>query len=210
MIEIFETLPAEFRASSDPGEQLTLWRGDKAGMAVTGMTCRLGNGEQAEHLVYEMVRRGTDTINDLIDRQTDAHHMSPLISVTNAIVRAQRYAGRKKEETIYELRIPASKLILDPYGRGRLGDNNDSELFVIGSIEPSEIVGIKTNNDEVTASELLAPADQTGSMLTAVFAQAQLSHFPDNIEGVNDPTRQPNRFGEWDRSQTWVAEAAAV
>jgi hypothetical protein len=86
MIEIYESLPAEFRASADPDEKLALWRGDKTGMAVTGMTCRLGDVGQAEHLVYELVRRGAGSINDLIDAQTDAHHMSPLISVTSAIV----------------------------------------------------------------------------------------------------------------------------
>lgn len=210
MIEVYERLPEEFRASSDPEELISLWRGDKLGVAATGITCRLGDLEQAEHLVYELVKRGKDAINDLIDAQTDAHHMSPLISVTSAIVRAQTYAKRKEEETIYELRVPASKLILDPYGRGMLGDNNDSELFVIGSVEPAEIVGIKTNNGEITASELLAPDQQTGNMLTSTFAHAHFRHFPEHIEGHDDPTRQPNRFGEWDRSQSWVTEAAAA
>lgn len=206
MIEIYERLPAEFRASSDPEEVMTVWRGDNIGVAATGMMCRLSDSEQAEHLVYELVKLGKDAINDLIDAQTDAHHRSPLISVTSAIVRAQTYAKRKNEETIYELCVPAGKLIRDPYGRGMLGNNNDSELFVIGSVEPSEIVGIKTNNGEITASELLAPDQQTGNILMSTFAHAHFRHFPEHIEGHDDPTRQPNRFGEWDRSQSWVNE----
>ncbi len=211
MKEIYDLLPDEFRASPDPDEPLTLWRGDKIGIAVAGITCRLGSPEQAEHLVYEMVKRGKDPINDLIDAQTDADHHSPLISVTNAIVRAQAYAGRREEETIYELRIPASKLICDPYGRGKLGSNNDGELFVIGSIQPSEIVAVKINNNDLTASELLAPDQQTGNMLSAIFIHSSLSHhfYEDVVEGYNDPSRQPNRHGEWDRSQSWSIETTA-
>lgn len=189
---IYETLPAEFRASDDPEDVLTLWRGDKIGRAATGMICRLGDTEAADHFIYEVASRGVDELNNLIDLHTGASIYSPMISVTNAISRAQEFASHP-DETIYRLELPASRLIRDPYAVGRPHRGNDTELFVVGEVTPSDIVAVKTNNEDINASEFLEPHEQTGKVLCISWGVGVLlCDFPD------DPSRQPNRYGVWE------------
>jgi hypothetical protein len=156
MIEVWRELPPEFRFP-DPEAPTTVWRGDKLGRLATGMSCRLADTDaDPVQTVLDIARQGGDALNDLIDRHTSAYHDSPLVSVAGDIRLAQLFAGfRDRDETIYEINVPAHRLLRNPENIGTRRWPKDSELFMIGAIKPSDIVGYKQNNTDRGASELL-------------------------------------------------------
>lgn len=154
MIEVWQELPPEFRLP-DPEASVTLWRGDKLGKFATGMSCRLTSANP-EQTVLEAARKGYNALFDLVNEHTSAHQDSPLVSVATDIRLAQLFAGaREKDETIYEVKIPAHRLLRDPENIGTPRWPKDSELFVIGAITPGDIIRCKKNNPDPNASELV-------------------------------------------------------
>jgi hypothetical protein len=186
MLEVWHSLPSEFRLP-DPEATVTVWRGDKLGKLATGMACRLDTGDP-QQVVLETARQGYEALLHLIDRHTSAFSNSPLVSVAGDIRLAQFFAGfRDIDETIYEINVPAHRLLRDPENIGTPRWPKDSELFVIGTVQPEEIVKLKTNNHESAASELVF--EQNGRGYIA-------NHFTD-IRNVPVATL-PNPLGTWE------------
>lgn len=185
MIEVWQELPPEFKLA-DPEAPVTIWRGDKIGKLATGMYCRLTDADP-EQTVLEVARQGYDALIGLVDKHTSAHQDSPLVSVARDIRLAQFFAGaRDNNETIYEISVPAHRLLRDPENIGTPRWPKDSELFVIGAINPSDIVRIKANNAELDASELVFW--ENGRSYIA-------NHFTD-MRAIPIPTL-PNPLGVW-------------
>lgn len=188
MIEVWQDLPTEFRLP-DPEAPITLWRGDKLGKLATGMSCRLTRTDP-EMEVLEIAHRGYDALINLVDSHTSAHPDSPLVSVATDIRLAQFFAGfRDRNETIYEIKVPAHRLLRDPENIGTPRWPKDSELFVIGQIEASEITRVKMNSNHQSASELAFSEDGRGYIA---------SHFTD-IRTIPTPM-SPNPLGIWSSS----------
>jgi hypothetical protein len=184
---IYDRLPEEFRVSADPTELIRVWRGDTLGRHVTGMMCRLSSVESAEIQVREAAGAGVEGLNQLIDLHTDGDRISPLISVATAISLAQAYSTRENE-TIYEIEIPASRLLRDPYSIGN-PRGNEAELFVIGAITPLDFRALKTNNHDRRASDLMYQREVRGKTLT--FIASSISDYR------HDPAKPRNPAGIW-------------
>lgn len=192
MIEVWQELPPEFRLP-DPNSLVTVWRGDKLGKLATGMSCRL-TGADPEQTVLDVARKGYDALLELVDEHTTTHPESPLVSVATDIRLAQLFAGvRADDETLYEITIPAHRILRDVKNIGTPRWPKDSELFVIGSIEPASIVRVKTNNAEQDASELL-------------FWENGLGYFLDCITDISTiPVPElPNPLGVWVDSAEFI------
>lgn len=185
MTDLWQSLPAEFRFP-EPEAQVTLWRGDKLGVAATGMACRLTEGDP-QQVVLDAARQGRGALTELIDGHTSMSPDSPLVSVTPNLRMAQLFAGvRSANETIYEVTLPARRLVRDPYKIGAPSWPADSEVFVVGGIRPSDIKQIKTNNADPAASELLYERDGREYRATSVIDAARLP-----------ATTEPNPLGIW-------------
>jgi hypothetical protein len=185
VIEVWRELPTEFRLP-DPEAMVTLWRGDKLGKLVTGMSCRLTQADPVK-TVLEAARVGYDALIDLVDEHTSAHPRSPLVSVAADIRLAQFFADSSDEnETIYEINILAHRILRDPENIGTPLWPKDSELFVIGTIDPSDIARIKSNNSEQRASELLFWEN----------GRSYIADYSTNISAIPTP-QLPNPLGEW-------------
>jgi len=156
MNHLWESLPPDFRFE-DPTVLVTAWRGDRVGRAAIGITCTLESGNP-EDVVIDAARQGTDKLLKLIDRHTGTSRNSPLVSVTTDLRIAQRFAGDPKS-TIYEITIPAGRLMRDPLNTGTPGYPIDTEVFTVGAIQPEEITAVKVNNSDPDASELIFAVD---------------------------------------------------
>ena len=185
MIELWDVLPEEFRLP-DPEALVTVWRGDKLGKIATGMACRLVDSDPVDN-VLQVALKGRRALIELVDKYTSAWEESPLVSVAADIRLAQFFTGfRGRDETIYELSIPAHRLMRDPENIGTPRWPKDSELFVVGRVEPSDIVRVKTNNNDDSASELLFMED----------GQSYIANFFTDIRTIPVPTL-PNPNGKW-------------
>ena len=159
MYMLYGVLPPEFRVGSSPNELVTLWRGDKTGRLATGMTCIIEEGSDPETIVLNAALQGHDALNGLIDHHTSTStrpgsgRNSPFVSVTPDVRVAQTWASRRGE-TIYKLKVPASRLVRDPDKIGSYGSLNEAELFVVGDVAPHQITAVKLNNDDPASSEL--------------------------------------------------------
>ena len=185
MIEVWRELPPEFRLP-DPERLVTAWRGDKLGKLATGMSCRL-TGVDPEQAVLDIARQGYEALLDLVDEHTYTHPESPLVSVATDIRLAQLFAGvRQEDETIYEIRVPAHRVLRDAENIGAPRWPKDSEIFVIGAICPTDIVRVKTNNYEQDASE-------------ALYWQNGWGYFIDCMSDISEiPVPPlPNPLGKW-------------
>jgi hypothetical protein len=159
MLEVWHSLPPEFRLPR-PEARVTLWRGDKIGKIATGMCCRLSAEYSPDQVVFDIAQRGYDALTHLVDQHTSAHPDSPLVSTTSNLRMAQLFANSgDRSETIYEINVPAHRILRDPESIGAPQWPKDSELFVIGDILPSDVSRIKTNNDDQIASELIYEHD---------------------------------------------------
>jgi hypothetical protein len=190
MLELWKTLPEEFKLP-DPEATVTVWRGDKLGKFATGMSCRLSAAEP-EQVVLEAANQGREALVSLIDRHTSAYPDSPLVSVATDIRLAQLFAGfRETEETIYEINVPAHRLLRDPENTGTPLWPHDSELFVVGKIQPSDIARLKINNHDDTASEL-------------VFEHNGRSYIADHLTDIASLPVPilPNPLGVWESNAT--------
>ena len=184
MLEIWNSLPPEFRLP-DPEAHVTVWRGDKISRLATGMSCRL-QGCDSERVVLQASRNGPKALLNLVDRQTGAAPDSPLTSVATDLRMAQLYARPDEEETIFEVSIPAHRIVRDPSSIGAPYWPKDSEMFVVGGIELSDYRKFKSNNDNCAASELAFTEDGVTWVATAL---SNPRKFPDTV--------LPNPLGVW-------------
>ena len=191
MLEIWNSLPPEFRLP-DPEAHVTVWRGDKISRLATGMSCRL-QGCDSERVVLQASRNGPKSLLNLVDRQTGAAPDSPLISVATDLRMAQLYARPDEEETIFEVSIPAHRIVRDPGSIGAPRWPQDSELFVVGAIKPSNLKRFKSNNDNRAASELAFTDDGVTWVANAL---SNPRTFPDTI--------LPNPLGVWEEVNSSV------
>lgn len=141
-----------YRVGSDPDEPFTLWRGDKIGKELTGMNCRLQDVD-AEQAVFDSLFIKYPNLRTVVTRHVrgseDAPYKSPYISLTSSFQIAEMFS-EDSSETIYEITLPASKLVADPPTKS---EKEPVELLAIGRVEPIEITGIaRTDQSEVTSS----------------------------------------------------------
>ena len=108
--------------------------------------------------VTTAVEQGEDAMFTMVDRQTSKYELSPLVSMTSDLRLAQLFSGRQGE-TIYEIEIPAYRLIKDPFNTGTKRWAPDTEFFALGQVLPEEIRAYKLNNEDRRASELLFMRD---------------------------------------------------
>ena len=136
---LWDNLPADYRASDDPQESFTLWRGDRMGQEATGINCSLGKAD-AEEVVYKSLFIKYPSLKTVVKRHCLDSFSSPLISLTSDVNVASEFATYYNS-CIYEVTLPASRLIADPI-RGYI----DMEFLAIGRIEPADITAILLNH----------------------------------------------------------------
>lgn len=104
------------------------------------MTCTLG-ANIAEQAVYDSLHVKYPSLPTLVKRHTLDSFSSPLISLTNDLRVAERFA-QSSNECVYTIVLPAFRLIVDPPGPKAPTGAIPEEYLAIGRIEPSDIVNI--------------------------------------------------------------------
>ncbi len=133
---IWEMLPEKYRASEDPDEVISLWRGDFRGYENQGMRCRLLDGSiDPEQVVYDSLFVKYPSIRTLVARHTHSNHNSPFVSLTDDIEIARSF----NSGAIYRVEIPAARLVVDP-PKGECSKHE--EALAIGMVLPCEIVDV--------------------------------------------------------------------
>ncbi len=138
-LRIWENLPPAYRASDDPEEIITLWRGDVTGKGMVGMTCELEESLDPEDYVYKSLFKKYPNIRTLVKRHTHSNHNSPFISLTDSLELADTFSPDPTTNTVYQITVPAYRLVIDP---PRGDDTPHIEALAIGRIEPGEITAI--------------------------------------------------------------------
>ncbi|MFK8139410.1 MAG: hypothetical protein AB8E15_13705 [Bdellovibrionales bacterium] len=99
---------------------------------------------------------------------------------------AQMYALKSEKETIYKLRIPRNRVIIDTNNLGNTGRHG--EILIIGRIFPHEIIGVKIKNSS-SKSELLDTIPATGTRVIRTFPRIKNIRYevrnPKNWKSVN-------------------------
>ena len=188
-LDIWHALPEEFRFK-DPEQPITAWRADTAGKHLVGMTSRIKRVEP-HALVAGIGQAGPDQLARWVDRHTSSSDRSPFVSLTTDLRFAQLFA-EQPGSTIYEVTLPAHRLVRDAHNTGTPGWAPDTEVLAIGAIEPHEITGYKVNNDDPRASELIYE-DERGI--------TRMAGFDSNFDKIPRPTT-PNPHGVWEHPKT--------
>lgn len=189
MIEVWQSLPDVYKYP-DPDQILNIWRADKVGKAVMGMTSKYSGDPYAA--VLWAAQRGADAVSTLICNHIVSNVNSPLISASNDLRLAQYFASQP-DETLYGISLPAYRVIRDPCRLSGsrwidTGEELTEELFVIGNILSSDISTVKINNTEPGASERLISHN----------GKPRIAQFFSEFEGQPIP-RTPNPAGVWER-----------
>lgn len=147
-------IPEKYRVGERPQDLIISYRGDWKGLekGIFSNLQEAGNIAGIQEAI-KIVESGNEAeIRKLIDKYTSGSRLSPFVSTSQNPEVAQVYAV-KPGTTIYQLKIPASRIVIDAENIGGAGK---TELFVIGAIYPEEVVAIKKINDGMH-SELYDP-----------------------------------------------------
>ncbi len=198
MYRLFDALPEAYRVHPDPNAMLTVWRGAKVARATVGFRCSM-QADATDYLL-QVAAGGPEALNAVIDKHTSSSkENSPFVSVATDPRLSQLMASRG-DETVYELMLPAHRLVGDPERIGAPSRPNGTELFVVGEITPTDIVAVKLNNNEQRASELLH----------SVEGRQYLHTFLSFIHDNSPVPTELNPHGVWDRSANWHRSAPSV
>ena len=163
----YERIPSRFRLGKSPKDTLVLYKGAQRGKESYGfLSHAVENQKIMEIEKTKRIIEGGDNgaIFNIIDKHTSAGSFSAFLSSTYNPEMAQVFAPvghGGKEFTIYQLKVSASRCIIDAFNTGRVGLSG--EILILGAIYPDEILAVKIINDNLR-SELIYK-DVDGSTL---------------------------------------------
>ncbi len=132
----WEKLPRRYRAGDDPDELLTLYRATTADQSAYGMLSNAFRlfGFDATRKAQALAHAPPWEIAGQIDRFTSSSELSPFLPA--AWERSQTASWAQNQREVYEIRVPARRVLVD-------GDNtgNLREAMIVGAVLPEEIVG---------------------------------------------------------------------
>jgi len=145
----------KYRVGKSPNDIITLYRWDTIDIMnqqiwIFSKALKLEMNDIIQETKKILESNNNTKIIELIEKHT-SWYTSPLISLTRSPEMAQSFAKRK-DTTIYEIKVKASRLIFDYNDIGCTG--NHKEYFVFGKILQWEINAVKIDNSELN-SELL-------------------------------------------------------
>jgi len=159
----YSKVDPKYHASTNPDEEIILYKGAPRGYEEKGFLSRALIVGLLNHVVEvkEIIENGNDNlIRELFDKHTSYYNHTALLSATFNPEQAQVFAPthqitrKKKDYTIYQLKIKANRCVIDCYDTGNCGLGG--ELLILGAIFPEEISAVKINND-LSHSELISP-----------------------------------------------------
>jgi hypothetical protein len=149
----YSRIHPRYHAASSPSADIVLYKGGVGGAHETGFLSNALLEGRIDHLleIRKVIEKGDEAeIRRVFDRHTTYYGFTPFLSTTFNPQMAQVFASthplRKKDMTIYELRIKAERCIVDIYDTGACGESK--EVLVWGAIFPDEIRRIKIINDD--------------------------------------------------------------
>ncbi len=152
----------KYHASANPDDEIILYKGTPRGYESKGLLSMALSRGLTSHVaeVKDIIENGNNNlIYELFNEHTSYYHHTALLSATFNPEEAQVFAPthpitkKKKDNTIYQLRIKTNRCVLDCYDTGNCGLSK--ELLILGAIFPEEISAVKIDNDE-HHSELLS------------------------------------------------------
>ncbi|MBP7708108.1 hypothetical protein KA107_00345 [Candidatus Pacearchaeota archaeon] len=158
----------EHRVSPDPNRVVRLYKGAPRGFEQEGLLSlaiwlkKLDEIEKTKKLIESGKR---EEIEKLFDNHTSYNGITALVSATYNPEMAQVFApvnSRFRDNTIYEINLPASRCVIDCHDTGRAGHSR--EILILGMIFPHEISRIKINNT-LEESELITQCGRYVRML---------------------------------------------
>ncbi|MHA1919769.1 MAG: hypothetical protein ACTSWX_08490 [Promethearchaeota archaeon] len=159
----YSKVDPKYHASTNPDDEIVLYKGAPRGYESEGLLSMALNRGLTDHVaeVREIIEKGNDElIRELFDEHTSYYSHTALLSATFNPEQAQVFAPthpmtrKKKDNTIYQLRIRANRCVVDCYDTGNCGSGK--ELLILGAIFPEEISAVKIVNDD-QHSELISP-----------------------------------------------------
>ncbi|HDK28049.1 MAG TPA: hypothetical protein ENG48_13290, partial [Candidatus Atribacteria bacterium] len=159
----YSKVDPKYHVNSNPDEEIILYKGAPRGYEEKGFLSRALSVGLPSHVieVKEIIENGDDNlIRELFDQHTSYYLHTALLSATFNPEQAQVFAPthpitrKKKDYTIYQLRIRANRCVKDCYDL----DNSSlgRQILILGAIFPEEISAVKINND-LSHSELISP-----------------------------------------------------
>ena len=183
----YEKVPSCFRLGKSPKDTLVLYKGAQRGKESCGFLSHAVENQKI--LEIEKTKRIIESgdngaIFNIINKHTSAGSFSAFLSSTYNPEMAQVFAPvdhSGKGFTIYQLKVSASRCIIDSFNTGHVGLSG--EILILGAIYPDEISAVKLNNDD-SHSELIYK-DVDGSTL--------MRRIP-NMKSANIKTKDPNNW----------------
>jgi hypothetical protein len=147
-----QKVPEKYRLSDNPQEEIIAFRGDISALEISGLLSHALKAQDYERVGWakRIIESGDEQcIQEIVDKHTDCSKGcrlmpkgSPFVSGTINPQIAQFFA-RRKNETIYQIKINAQRAIRDINPKGR----PTHEILILGMIKPEEITAVKIDNE---------------------------------------------------------------
>src|SRR4030042_6620858 len=117
-------IPEKYRVGESPHDLIISYRGDSKGLekGIFSNLQKTGNNNGIQEKIKKIESGDESEIRKIIDKYTSSSRTSPFVSTSRNPEVAQVFAT-KPGTTIYQLQIPASRIILDAEDVG--GDRKD-------------------------------------------------------------------------------------
>jgi len=177
-------IPEKYRVGERPQDLIISYREDLKGLekGIFSNLQKAGDIAGIQEIIKKIESGDESEIRKIIDKYTSGSRTSPFVPTSRNPEIAQVFAT-KPSTTIYQLRIPANRIILDAED---IGGTGKAELFVIGTIYPEEIIAVKRNNDDVLHSELYDPVVRGVRLLPAKDSKSREPKDPENWVKINN------------------------
>ena len=151
----YSKVDPKYHASATPNDEIVLYKGAPRGYESEGLLSLALSRGLRDHVaeVRDIIENEDNKlIRELFDEHTSYYSHTALLSATFNPEQAQVFAPthpitrRKKDNTIYQLRMKANRCVVDCYDTGNCGSGK--ELLILGAIFPEEISAVKIVNDD--------------------------------------------------------------